>query len=119
MRIDGTAKEIFVYSLLNRCTHLWKRVDKLVDRAAFLGARIETLSILMSRRAASRGRDAELRALKRVHLGACSVRRSWYRSWGSVGIPWRLRKASESSGKLLHSGKIPKFFGKNLGNIKH
>ena len=31
--------------------------------------------------AATSGRDAQLRALKRKHLGACSVRRNWYRDF--------------------------------------
>ena len=45
---------------------------------------------------------AQLRALKREHLGACSVRRSWYRSLGSFG---RLRKAPESCCILEKSRK--------------
>ena len=35
-----------------------------------------------------------------------------------VPIPESLQKASESSGKLLHLGKIPKKFGQNLVNIQ-
>ena len=35
-----------------------------------------------------------------------------------VPIPTDPWKASESSGKLLHFGKIPKNFGQNLANLK-
>ena len=35
-----------------------------------------------------------------------------------VPIPEYLQKASESSGKLLHFGEIPKKFGQNLGKNK-
>ena len=34
-----------------------------------------------------------------------------------VPIPEHLRKASKNSGKLLHFGKSPKFFGHNLGEV--
>ena len=67
------------------------------------------VSLLRSRRAAVYGR-AELRALKRGHLGACSVRRNWYRS---LGFPWCGVKASEGFGRLR---KVAAFW-KNPKNI--
>ena len=36
--------------------------------------------ILVPETSRGNGRDAQRRALKRGHLGACSVRRNWYRS---------------------------------------
>ena len=54
---------------------------------------------------------AQLRALKRGHLGACSVRRNWYRPLSTSLVH------PEGFGKLLHFGKIPKKLGQHLAKF--
>ena len=58
-------------------------------------------------------------AKKGGHLGACSVRRNWYRSLStSLVPPWYLRKASESSGKLAAFWKNPESICSKSQNFK-
>ena len=61
------------------------------------------------------GRVAELRALKRGHLVACSVWRSWDRS---LDAAWRLWKAPECSVKVTAFWQNPEKIGQNFAQVQ-
>ena len=68
----------------------------------------------LSRRAAVEATSAAACAKKGVSGRMQPPAENWYRS---LAILWCGVQASESSGKLLHFGKIPKKVGQNLAKI--